>query len=61
MHPDVSLEPRIYHKGVGEEDKTRGGMRSANQKRPRDNRGASENADRPRAQAEILACTMLAA
>ena len=34
----------IYHKGAGEEDKTRGGMRSANEKGPATNAGHSENA-----------------
>ncbi len=34
MHPGVSWSHGIYHKGVGEEDKTRGGMRSTNEKGP---------------------------
>ena len=34
----------IYHKGAGEEDKTHGGMRSANEKGPARNAGQSENA-----------------
>jgi hypothetical protein len=33
--------PAAYHKGAGEEDKTSGGRQ---RKRPRENRGASENA-----------------